>query len=92
MVKFQRSYLLKNDGSGKFVDVTKLNTQFRIVKSIGMVMQGLWFDIDNDKDDDQDLILSIEWDKIYAFLNEKGQFKKKALTDKNGLWNFALAS
>ena len=81
-----RSYLLKNDGTGKFSDVTA--DYASELPSVGMVMQGLWFDIDNDKD--QDLILSIEWDKIYAFINENGQFQKKALTDKNGLWNFAL--
>ncbi len=81
-----KSYLLKNDGTGKFTEVT--SEYASDLSSVGMVMQGLWFDIDNDKD--QDLILSIEWDKIYAFINDGNQFKKKALTDKSGLWNFAL--
>ncbi len=81
-----RSYLLKNDGTGKFTDVT---TEYSSeLASVGLVMHGLWFDLD--KDNDQDLILSIEWDNIYAFINEDGQFQKKALTDKKGLWNFTL--
>ena len=81
-----RSLLLKNDGSGKFKDVTEEYASE--LAEIGMVMHGLWFDLD--KDDDEDLILSVEWDHIYAFVNENGQFQKKALTDKKGLWNFTL--
>ena len=81
-----KSYLFKNDGTGKFEDVTEDYSSD--LSSIGMVMHGLWFDIDNDKD--QDLILSVEWDNIYAFINENGAFQKKALNSEKGLWNFAM--
>jgi hypothetical protein len=32
----------------------------------------------------------LEWDGIIAFINDKGKFSKKYLTDKKGWWNFTL--
>jgi hypothetical protein len=55
---------------------------------IGFVTNSSWFDID--KDGDQDLIISLEWGGIYAFINNKGSFQKQVLTDKQGWWNFVL--
>lgn len=81
-----RSYLLQNDKTGKFKDVTSLYA--KDLSYAGFVTQGVWFDID--KDGDQDLILSLEWDGITAFINDKGQFTKKVLTDKKGWWSFVL--
>ena len=81
-----KSYLLKNDGTGKFTDVTA--EYAKSLTDLGMVMHGHWFDIDGDKD--QDLILSVEWDKVYAFINDGNKFTKKALTDKKGLWSFTI--
>ncbi len=80
------SYLLQNDGKGHFTDVT--NTRAKDLAQIGMVTQGIWFDLD--KDGDKDLIISTEWNGIYAFINNKGLFTKKTLTDKKGWWNFVL--
>lgn len=81
-----QSFLLQNDGTGKYKDVT---VQYaKDLQKVGLVTQGIWFDID--KDGDQDLIVSLEWDGIVAFINNKGHFTKKQLTDKKGWWNFAI--
>ncbi|WP_341226242.1 VCBS repeat-containing protein [uncultured Arcticibacterium sp.] len=74
------SYLLLNDGSGSFIDKTP-----EPLKTIGMVRDANWLDID--QDGDQDLILAIQWDGIYCFENEKGVFSKRELSDKKGWWN-----
>jgi enediyne biosynthesis protein E4 len=80
------SYLLMNDKTGKFTDVTKMYAPE--LSLAGFVTQSLWFDID--KDGDKDLLLSLEWGGIQVFINDKGKFSKKILTDKNGWWNFIL--
>ncbi len=81
-----RSYLLQNDKRGRFKDVTSLYA--KELTEAGFVTNAVWFDID--KDGDQDLILSLEWDGIVAFINNKGTFTKKQLTDRKGWWNFVL--
>ena len=81
-----RSYLLQNDGTGKFKDVTVSCS--KELANAGFVTQALWFDIDNDGD--KDLLLSLEWGGITVFMNDKGKFTKKLLTDKKGWWNFIL--
>ena len=81
-----QSYLLQNDGSGKFKDVTEQYAKG--LSKIGFVTQALWYDID--KDGDEDLLLTLEWGSIVAFINDKGKFTKKLLTDKKGWWNFIL--
>jgi enediyne biosynthesis protein E4 len=81
-----RSYLLLNDGKGVFADVTdKLAPG---LSHIGFVTNAIWFDID--QDGQKDLIVSLEWGGIVAFLNRNGSFVKKELTDKKGWWNFIL--
>ena len=84
--KVPRSYLLQNDGKGKFTDVT--NSHARELAEIGFVTQALWVDLD--KNGDSDLLLSLEWGGILAFMNHGGTFTKKILTDKKGWWNFIL--
>ena len=79
-----RSYLLQNDGQGRFKDVT--DAYAKDLANIGLVKDGKWIDIDKDRD--SDLLLAMEWDGIYAFINDKGHFTKKALTSKKGWWNF----
>ncbi len=80
------SYLLENDKTGRFKDVTEKYS--RDIATVGFVTHGVWCDLDNDGD--QDLVLSLEWDGICAFVNEKGKFVKKLLTNKKGWWNFTL--
>lgn len=82
--KIPRSYLLQNNGKGHFTDVTEKLA--KDLAEIGMVTQAQWFDID--KDGDKDLLVCTEWDGIYAYLNNKGAFTRKVLTDKKGWWNF----
>jgi len=84
--KTPRSYLLQNDGTGKFIDVTEKYS--KELGTIGMVTQALWFDIN--KDGQKDLIVCCEWGGIDAFINNKGSFTRKSLTDKKGWWNFIL--
>lgn len=80
------SYLLQNDGTGRFVDVTEKYAPE--LSRIGMVTSAQWFDLD--KDGQKDLLLSLEWGGIVAFMNQQGHFSKKVLTDKKGWWNFVL--
>jgi hypothetical protein len=80
------SYLLQNDGKGHFKDVTSAFA--KELSDIGMVTQAIWFDID--KDGDKDLLICSEWGGIDAFINTKGHFKRKQLTDKKGWWNCIL--
>lgn len=84
--KIPRSYLLQNDGKGQFTDVTA--TGAKELMEPGMLTQASWFDLD--KDGDQDLLISTEWNGIYAFINHKGNFTKTTLTAKKGWWNFVL--
>ncbi len=79
-----QSYLLMNDGTGKFKDVT--NQYAKGLSNVGMVTNAVWYDID--KDGDKDLIISLDWGGIVAFMNDNGHFTKKALSDKHGWWNF----
>ncbi len=81
-----QSYLLMNDGTGKFKDVA--NQYAKDLSNVGMVTNAVWYDID--KDGDKDLIISLEWDGIIAFINDHGHFTKKYLTDKKGWWNFVM--
>jgi len=81
-----RSYLLQNDGTGKFTDVT--DKYAKDLSNVGMVTQAIWCDIDHDGD--KDLVVCCEWGSIYAFINDKGHFTRQTLTDKRGWWNFVL--
>ena len=81
-----RSYLLLNDGKGKFSDVTDKVAPG--LSGIGFVTNAIWFDLD--KNGQKDLIISLEWGGIVAYLNHNGVFGKKELTDKKGWWNFIL--
>lgn len=80
------SCLLQNDGKGKFMNVTD-NYSAELAHA-GMVKDAVWADID--KDGDKDLVLALEWDGILAFVNEKGKFIKKIISNKKGWWNFLL--
>jgi hypothetical protein len=81
-----QSYLLKNDVKGKFTDVT--DQYSKELSKVGFVKHAEWSDLD--KDGDKDLIISLEWGGLVAFVNNKGKFEKKYLTDKKGWWNFTL--
>jgi hypothetical protein len=80
------SYLLQNDGTGKFKDVT--TAYAKELGNAGFVTSACWIDLD--KDGDKDLVCSFEWGGIDAWINNNGQFTRKALTDKKGWWSFIL--
>lgn len=80
------SYLLQNDRTGRFIDVT--NKLAPGLANAGFVTQSTWVDLD--KDGDQDLLLALEWGPPTAFINNNGKFTKKTLSDKSGWWNFML--
>jgi hypothetical protein len=81
-----RSYLLQNDGTGKFTDVTEKYS--KELMQPGMVTNAQWVDID--KDGDKDLLLCYDWGGIDVFINNKNSFKRQQITDKKGWWNFLL--
>jgi len=77
-----RSYLLRNNGSAKFEEVT--NEISIGLDSVGMVTDALFSDFDNDSW--EDLIIVGEWMPITMFKNDHGRFSKlKEL--KTGWWN-----
>jgi enediyne biosynthesis protein E4 len=80
------SFLLQNDGAGTFTDVTEKIAPG--LSTLGFVTSAQWLDLD--KDGQKDLLLSLEWGGIVAFMNDHGHFTKKVLTDKKGWWNFIL--
>jgi hypothetical protein len=63
------SYLLQNDGKGKFTSIASADLQ-----KVGLVTSALWTDFDNDSW--VDLILVGEWMPITFFKNKNGQLEK----------------
>jgi hypothetical protein len=84
--RIPRSYLLENDKTGKFKDVTAQYAPGLLEP--GFVTKGVWVDID--KDGDQDLLITMEWNGITAFINNKGKFTRQWITEKKGWWNFIM--
>lgn len=84
--KTPNSYLLKNDGTGRFSDVTTAVADS--LKGIGFVKDAAWCDIDTDGDND--LVLAMEWEGILVFTYNAGKFTKQIVTNKKGWWNFLL--
>jgi hypothetical protein len=81
-----RSYLLQNDGTGKFTDVTQQYAPALMYP--GMVTSAQWLDMN--ADGKKDLLLTYEWGGIDAYINEGKAFTKKIITDKKGWWTFLL--
>ncbi len=81
-----KSYLLQNDGTGRFTDVTAKYSQE--LSRVGFVTRAIWFDLD--KDGEKDLLLTLEWGGIVAFMNNGNTFTEKIVTDKRGWWNNVL--
>lgn len=81
-----RSYLLKNDGRGRFTDVT--GQAAPQLQQPGLVKQARWHDLDGDSD--ADLLLSLYWQAPVAFMYDKGKLSRQELVSGNGFWNFML--
>lgn len=80
------SYLLQNDGTGKFNDVT--DRYCKELRKAGFVTGAVWKDVDNDGLDD--LIVCSEWGTIDAYLAKGNQLVKQQITKHTGWWNFVL--
>lgn len=78
------SYLLKNDGQGRFTEVTKEWNPG--LAQAGMVTDAKWTDLDRDGDDD--LLLALEWGAITAWMREGNSFTPRPLSPDKGWWNF----
>jgi hypothetical protein len=87
-----RSYLLKNDGRGHFIDVTPQLAP-ELVKPGGMVRDAAWIDFDGDGK--TDLVTAGEWMSVEFYRNEGPGFRN--VTKSTGLpplrgWWFSLAT
>jgi hypothetical protein len=86
-----RSYLLRNDGSGRFRDVTEATAP--ALAEVGMVSSAVWSD--SDGDGRLDLIVVGEWMPVRVFRQEGGRFVDRTaeagLAGTNGWWNSVTA-
>ena len=82
-----RSYILMNDGTGKFKDMTA--SVAPALQRIGMVSDASWHDLDGDKK--QELIIVGEWMPVTVFQKKSGKLVEatEEYFDKqyNGWWN-----
>jgi hypothetical protein len=80
-------YILNNDGKGIFKEVGKEVASG--LRSLGMITDALWEDVDDDKD--KDLIIVGEYMPVKIFINESGKFidrtNESGLSKSNGWWN-----
>ncbi|MCU0346011.1 MAG: VCBS repeat-containing protein [Saprospiraceae bacterium] len=77
-----RSFLLRNDGGGKWTDVSE-----KELGNCGMVTDAAF--ADTDKDGDQDLIVLGDWLPVMHFQNERGRMvfsKKQTPKPFSGWW------
>jgi hypothetical protein len=79
-----RSYLLQNDGTGKFRDVTAAYSKDLLQP--GMVSGAAWADLNGDGK--KELVLSYEWGGIDAFFQQGNRFQRQPLTSRKGWWQF----
>ena len=86
------SYLLINDGHGKFSDETSLRAP--ALSAVGMVTDAVWADLN--KDAYLDLIVVGEWIPVTVFHNQNGEFvnvtQKYGLQNTHGWWNTVAAA
>lgn len=87
-----RSYLLENDGAGRFADVTREKAE--ALSEVGMVSSAVWVDYDNDRE--LDLVVVGEWMPVRVFRQENGRFADRTaeagLTGTEGWWNTVTAA
>lgn len=80
-------YILENDGSGKFNNVTEKLAPELI--NAGMITDMVWADVDNDGD--SDIVLVGDWMQVKLFINDNGVFRDRSdefgLSGTEGWWN-----
>lgn len=82
------SYLLLNDGTGKFTDATDVVAPQ--LKKFGFVKDALWVDLDNDEV--EELVIAAEWSPMSIFKNTGGKLQllqgpEAGLEGSEGWWN-----
>ena len=87
-----KSYLLQNDGHGRFVDVTREKAPALV--EVGMVSSATWTDVDGDRK--LDLVVVGEWMPVTVFRQSNGRFvdgtAAAGLARTNGWWNSVMAA
>ncbi|HEU5262561.1 MAG TPA: VCBS repeat-containing protein [Gemmatimonadales bacterium] len=87
-----RSYVLQNDGTGRFSDVTSEKAE--ALSLAGMVSSAAW--VDYDDDGQLDLIVVGEWMPIRVFRQENGRFidrtAEAGFSGTSGWWNTVTAA
>jgi enediyne biosynthesis protein E4 len=78
-----RSYVLQNDGTGNFTDIT--STVCPSIATMGMVTSALWTDYNNDGW--VDLAIVGEWMPVTFYKNNNGKSFTKAFAEHTGWWN-----
>ena len=85
--EFTPSYLLQNDGKGKFKNVT--HQLLPGLENTGMITSASWVDVNNDGW--SDLIVVGQWMQPMLFINQHGRFVQQQLTSHDdqlkGIWN-----
>lgn len=81
----QTSYLLVNDGSGKF---SFAGQSIIPLKNIGMVTAAKFVDVNLDSW--PDLVFTGEWMPIKIYINQKGKFVDNEIPSSTGLWQTLL--
>ncbi len=74
-----RSYLFRNDGSGKWQDIMPRN-----IEALGMITGGVWSDVDHDGD--KDLVLVGEWTPILILINNGKELSGSKIIPKSMGW------
>ena len=86
------SYLLINDGQGKFTDET--TSRAPGLSEVGMVTDAVWVDLNQDSY--PDLVVVGEWMPVTVFYNQNGELVnvtgKYGLQDTHGWWNTVAAA
>jgi hypothetical protein len=83
----QTSYLLLNDGSGRFIPAAESLIN---LKEIGMVTSAVFADINNDAW--PDLLVTGEWMALEIFTNKQGRFEASEVPNSAGLWQTLFAT
>lgn len=84
--KAPRSFLLLNDGNGRFRDVTEAWCPDLL--SPGMVTDAVWEDMN--ADGRQDLVLSTHWGTIDVFIRQDRSFVRQRVSNHKGWWQGLL--
>lgn len=80
-----QSYLLLNNGKGKFSDVTSHYAPR--LSNAGMIKDAVWADMDNNGM--MDLVLASEWSPLQIFYQEADmRFRQHVIAETSGWWNF----